>query len=167
MLSLISSLGGLLLSGLPNLLAFFQDRADKDQERALAKMQMERELALAARGFAAQERIEEIRVEQIATQSQAQMQNAALDHDKKLMERASPWVVNINAMVRPAVTFIFVFELVAINASLAWYAYTHTGTITNLQELIAFSDALFTDGEEAMLAGIVSFWFGSRSWGKK
>lgn len=167
MLSLISSLGGLLISGLPSLLGFFQDRADKKQELELARMQTERELALAERGFIAQQKVEEIRTEQIATQAQAQMQNAALDHDKKLMERASPWVVNVNAMVRPWVTAIFVLELVAINASLAWYAFTHPGTINNMQELITFSDALFTESELALLSGIISYWFGSRSWGKK
>ena len=52
MLSLISTLGGLLISGLPKLLDFFQNKADQKHELALARMQTERELALAAQGFA-------------------------------------------------------------------------------------------------------------------
>jgi len=47
MLSLLSTLGGLLISGLPKVLDFFQDKADKKHEMELARVQTERELALA------------------------------------------------------------------------------------------------------------------------
>jgi hypothetical protein len=53
MLSLFSTLGGLLISGLPKLLDFYQDKSDKKQELELARIQTERELALAERGFIA------------------------------------------------------------------------------------------------------------------
>ena len=76
MLSLFSTLGGLLISGLPKLLDFFQNQADQKHELALARMQTERELQMAAAGFAAQERIEEIRTDQVAMQSEAQMTEA-------------------------------------------------------------------------------------------
>jgi uncharacterized membrane protein len=76
MLSLISTLGGLLISGLPKLLEHFQNKADQRHELALASLQNERELALAAQGFAAQARVEEIRTEQVAMQTQAQMAEA-------------------------------------------------------------------------------------------
>ncbi len=33
---------------------------------------------------------------------------AAYDHDKKIMEEASRWVVNFVGTVRPMVTYIFV-----------------------------------------------------------
>jgi multidrug resistance efflux pump len=94
MLSLFSTIGGLLVSGLPSLLGFFQDKSDKAHELELAKMQTERELQMMERGFIAQQKVEEIRTDQIEMQTAAQMQNAALDHDKKVMERASTWVVN-------------------------------------------------------------------------
>lgn len=42
MLSLISTLGGLLISGLPKLLDYFQNKADQKHELALAKIQTER-----------------------------------------------------------------------------------------------------------------------------
>jgi hypothetical protein len=66
MLSLISTLGGLLISGLPKLLEFFQNKSDQKHELALARLQNERELALAAQGYAAQQKIEEIRTDQCA-----------------------------------------------------------------------------------------------------
>jgi hypothetical protein len=78
MLSLISTLGGLLISGLPKLLEFFQNKADQAHELRLASLQNERELALAAQGFAAQAHIEEIRTEQVAMQTQADMVVKAL-----------------------------------------------------------------------------------------
>ena len=104
MLSLISTLGGLLISGLPKLLEHFQNKADQRHELALARVQTERELALAAAGFAAQARIEEIRTEQVAMQSEAQMTEAALKHDEKVLEKASQWVANYVGTVRPTVT---------------------------------------------------------------
>jgi hypothetical protein len=47
MLSLISSAIGFFASGLPQVLNFFQDKADKAQELKLAQIQTDRELALA------------------------------------------------------------------------------------------------------------------------
>jgi len=57
MLSLFSTLGGLLISGLPKLLEYFQNKSDQKHELALAQVQTERDLAMAAAGFAAQARV--------------------------------------------------------------------------------------------------------------
>lgn len=168
MLSLVSSIFGFLMSGLPKVLEFFQDRADKAHEKELAKLQTERELALAAQGFVAQQKIEEIKTEQIAIQADADRQGNALDHDKAIMERASGWVVNINGLVRPAVTFIFVIELVAINLGLAYFLLFKEGLGTlTVDQFIQASNIIFSEDEMALLSGIISFWFGSRQWGKK
>ena len=167
MLSLISTLGGLLISGLPRFLDFFQDKSDKKHELALAQMQTERELALAREGFLAQQRIEEIRTDQVAMQTEAQMQNAALAHDEKIMEKASPWIVNYVGTVRPTVTYIFVLELVAINMFLAWNIFVMPGVITNMDDVVKMANVVFSEDEMAMLGGIIGFWFGSRGWSKK
>jgi hypothetical protein len=167
MLSLISTLGGLLISGLPKLLEFFQNKADQKHELALARIQTERELALAAQGFAAQQRIEEVRSEQVAMQTEAQMTEAALRHDEKVLESASRWVANYVGTVRPTVTYIFVLELVAINTFMAWYLYTHPTLITSIDDVIRYADLIFSSDEMAMLGGIIGFWFGSRGWNKK
>jgi hypothetical protein len=167
MLSLISTLGGLLISGLPKLLEFFQNKADQKHELALARVQTERELQLAAAGFAAQARVEEIRTEQVAMQAEAQMTEAALAHDAKVLEKASTWVSSYVGTVRPTVTYIFVLELVLINAFMAWYLYQHPGLIRNIDDVILYSDLIFSSDEMAMLGGIIGFWFGSRNWAKK
>ena len=167
MLSLLSTLGGLLISGLPKIIELFQQRQDQKHELALLAMQKERELALAAQGFAAQAKVEEIKVEQMSIQTEAQMTQAALDHDKKILDTASKWVANYVGTVRPTVTYLFVFELIAINFGIAWYAFHTPGLITTVTDFVKITDVIFTEDEMAMLGGIIGFWFGSRGWKKK
>jgi hypothetical protein len=174
MLSLFSTLGGLLISGLPKLLEFFQNKADQKHELALAQVQTERELQMAAAGFAAQARVEEIRTEQVAMQTNAQMAEAeagmvrgAQDHDKAVLDKASTWVANYIGTVRPTVTYIFVVELVCINIFLCYYLYTNPGLISSMDDVLRYADIIFSPDEMAMLGGIIGFWFGSRTWGKK
>lgn len=166
MFSLISTLGGLLISGLPKILELFQDKADKAHELELAKMQTEREMQMLERGYIAQAKVEEIRSDQIMMQTEADMTKAAYEHDAKLMERASSWVVNFNAVIRPLVTVIFVSELVLINIGITAYMFIHNEIITNVDDLIKATDIIFSSDEMAMLGGIIGFWFGSRNWKK-
>lgn len=167
MLSLLSTLGGLLISGLPKLLEYFQNKSDQKHELELARIQTERELQLAAAGFAAQARIEEVRLDQIHLQTDAQMTEAALKHDEKVLEKASKWVANYVGTVRPTITYIFVLELVCINAFMAFYLWQHPQLIQSIDDVIKYSDLIFSSDEMAMLGGIIGFWFGSRGWQKK
>ena len=167
MLSLLSTLGGLLISGLPKLLEYFQNKADQKHELALAQVQTDRELKLAAAGFAAQAKMEEIRTEQVQMQTDAQMTEAALAHDAKVLEKAASWVSSYVGTVRPTVTYIFVLELVAINAFMAIYLWSHPNLIGSIDDVIKYADLIFSEDEMAMLGGIIGFWFGSRGWGKK
>jgi hypothetical protein len=167
MLSLISTLGGLLISGLPKLLEFFQNKSDQKHELALARLQNERELALAAQGYAAQQRIEEIRTDQVMMQTEAQMTEAALKHDEQVLEKAHKWVASYVGTVRPTVTYIFVIELVLINAFMAVYLWNHPDLIKSIDDVVKYSSLIFSSDEMAMLGGIIGFWFGSRQWSKK
>lgn len=167
MLSLFSTLGGLLISGLPKLLEFFQNKADQKHELALARVQTERELQLAAAGFAAQARVEEIRTEQVAMETNARMTEAALAHDEKVLDRASQWVASYVGTVRPTVTYIFVAELVLINGFMCYYLWEHPGLIRSIDDVILYSELVFSSDEMAMLGGIIGYWFGSRGWSKK
>ena len=174
MLSLISTLGGLLISGLPKLLEYFQNKSDQKHELELARVQTERDLQLAAAGFAAQARVEEIRTEQVAMQTQAQMAEAeaemvrgAQEHDKAVLAKASTWVANYIGTVRPTVTYIFVFELVCINIFLCVYLWNNPSLIGGIDDVLKYADIVFSEAEMVMLSGIVSFWFGSRNWSKK
>jgi hypothetical protein len=167
MLSLISTLGGLLVSGLPKLLDFAQNKSDQKHELQLARLQNERDVQMMREGFIAQQRVEEIRTEQVAMQTEAQMTQAALAHDEKVLDRASKWVANYVGTVRPTVTYIFVAELVFINIAYTLYVFMHPGMIQTMDDLIRVSEIIFSDDEMAMLGGIIGFWFGSRQWNKK
>ena len=161
MLSLISSLMGFAAGGLPKVLDFVQDRGDKKHELAMMAANREREIALAREGFVAQARVEEIKTEQIAMQTQAQEKLAMWKHDMKIGEGASTWVINLRASVRPMVTYLFVGLLIVVDVAGIWYAYS-TG--------VAFAQAMemvFSDDEMAILAAIISFWFGSQAFQKK
>jgi hypothetical protein len=161
MLSLISSLMGFAAGGLPKLIDVYQDRGDKKHELAMMAANREREIALAKEGFVAQARVEEIRTEQVAMQTQAQEKLAMWKHDMKIGEGASTWVINLRASVRPVVTYLFVGLLIVVDVAGIWYAYS-TG--------VAFAEAIeviFSDDEMAMLAAILSFWFGSQAFNKK
>ncbi len=161
MLSLISSLMGFAAGGLPKVLDFVQDRGDKKHELAMMAANREREIALAREGFIAQARVEEIKTEQIEMQTQAQEKLAMWKHDMKIGEGGSTWVINLRASVRPVVTYIFVLLLVVVDVAGIWYAYS-TG--------VAFAEAMdmvFSDDEMAILAAIISFWFGSQAFSKK
>jgi hypothetical protein len=152
---------GFAAGGLPKVLDFVQDRGDKKHELAMMAANREREIALAREGFVAQARVEEIKTEQIEMQTQAQEKLAMWKHDMKIGEGASTWVINLRASVRPVVTYIFVGLLVVVDVAGIWYAYS-TG--------VAFAEAMdmvFSDDEMAILAAIISFWFGSQAFNKK
>ena len=166
MLSLISTLGGLLLSSLPKFLELFQSKQDQKHEAELARIQTERELALAAQGFAAQAKVEELRTDQVSMQTEAAMTQAAYAHDAKVLEKAASWVSTYIGTVRPTITYLFVLELVFINAGLGWYVWTHPSMITSVEDLIKVGNEIFSDDEMAMLGGIIGYWFGSRGYKK-
>jgi hypothetical protein len=152
---------GFAAGGLPKVLDFVQDRGDKKHELALMAANREREIALAKEGFIAQARVEEIKTDQIAMQTQAQEKLAMWKHDMKIGEGASTWVINLRASVRPVVTYLFVGLLIVVDVAGIWYAYS-TG--------VAFAEAMdmvFSDDEMAILAAIISFWFGSQAFSKK
>lgn len=161
MMTMISTFLSFLAGGLPKILQLFQDRQDKKHEIAILAMQKERELELAARGFAAQANIEEIKTEQIAMQTAAEERVALYQHDMEIGKGASQWMINLRASVRPVVTYIFVLELVAINIAGVWYAYT-----TGIPFAIAMEN-VFSDDEMLILSSIIAFWFGTQAFGKK
>jgi len=160
MLSILSGLLGIFSSGLPNLLSFFQQRGDQKHEQTMAKLQMEQQLAMAEKGFQSQERIEEIKLQEVEAETYVQERTALYDHDKTLMEKASQSTVDLNARVRPYVAFTFVGLLVFTDvAGLIWAIWT--GVDFGLA-----MDEVFSDQEMAIVASIIGFYFGSRQWEK-
>jgi hypothetical protein len=171
MMTLISTAISFLMGGLPKILDFFQDRADKAHELALAKMQTERELELRKAGFEVQERVEHIQTEQIQIQSDAQSKQTLINaqqaemqalyaHDMSLNEGTSTWVKNFRALVRPIITYGFFFLLVAIDAGLFMYGWNRN------TDFVQLADLLWDNETQALFASIIAFHFGGRAFGK-
>jgi len=171
MLTLLSTLISFLMGGLPKILDFFQDKADKLHELQLARLQIERELEMRKLGFEAQERVEHIRSEQLATESaanttqaligaqQAEMQ-AIYAHDTFLNEGTSQWMRNLRASVRPVITYGFFFLLLFVDVGLFSYGW-HKGE--NFETL---ANMLWDSDTQALFASIIAFHFGGRAFGK-
>jgi hypothetical protein len=171
MLTLLSTLISFLMGGLPKLLEFFQDRADKKHEMALAQLQIQRELEMRKLGFEAQERVEHIHSQQLEIETksadkqslisaqQAEMQ-AIYAHDMSLNEGTSQWMKNLRASVRPVITYGFFFLLVGIDCALVYHGFT---TNVSFEDM---SDQLWDDETQALFASIIAFHFGGRAFGK-
>jgi len=160
MMALVSTILGFASGGLPKVLDYFQDKGDKRHELLLMAAQREQELAMAKEGFVAQAKVEAIKTEQIAMQTQAQEKLAMWKHDMKIGEGASTWVINLRASVRPIVTYLFVGLLIVVDVAGIWYAYS-TGV-----PFAAAMDMVFSDDEMSILAAIIAFHFGGRAFNK-
>jgi hypothetical protein len=159
------------MGGLPKILEFFQGRQDKAHELALAQLQIQRELEMRKLGFEAQERVEHIRSEQLATESaantsqmligaqQAEMQ-AIYAHDTSLNEGTSQWMKNLRASVRPVITYGFFFLLVFVDIAGFWYGYYMSVPFNDLLQM------LWDNETQALFASIIAFHFGGRAFGK-
>ena len=160
MLSIISGLLGIGSSALPSILGFFQQKGDQKHEMAMARLQTEREAAMAAAGFASQEKIEAIKLDEIEVQTYAQEREALYNHDMKMMDKASQATVDLNAKVRPYIAFTFVGLLVFVDiAGLIWAICTGV-------QFDAAMNLVFSDDEMAIVSSIIGFYFGSRQWEK-
>jgi len=157
MLTLFTTLVSFLAGGLPKLLGFFQDRADKSHELTMARLQTERELELRKAGFEAQQRVEEIKVEGQAIEAEASERAALYAHDIAIGQGASQWMINLRAGVRPILTYGFfgLFAFVEVGGFIyAWH------------RDIAFDvliQKLWDDDSQIIFASIISFHFGGRA----
>jgi nitrogen fixation-related uncharacterized protein len=161
MLSILSSILGFATAGLPSILGFFQQKGDQAHEREMAQLQMQQQLAMAEKGYASQERQAEINLEGTYAETYAQEREALYEHDAKLVQDAAPWVKTLNACVRPMVAFSFVGLLLFVDIAGFWWA-VHTG-----QDFGKSMDIIFSNDEMSIVASIIGFYFGSRTWEKK
>ena len=136
MITLLGSLLGFISSTFPDLLKLFRDASDKKHEITLLQMQME----FQAQGH--QERIEEINTQADIAESQALY---------KTYTTGISWVDALNGTVRPVIAYSFFILYTAVkimhfSADLPWL--------------------LWTEEDQAIFAGIISFYFGQRAMAK-
>ena len=157
MLTILAALGGLASSLLPDVIhGWFrcrQDAADRAQELAILRLQVEREQAAGRReqAAAAAARLEEIGVQGESAESAA------------LQQRVPPtgvgWVDALNGSVRPVLTYCF-FALFALHLLVQLAA--AAGRIGDAALAQALAQA-WSEEVQGLFAGILGFWFGNRS----
>jgi hypothetical protein len=121
---------------------------------------MERSLAMAEKGFASQEKIEELKTEQVSMDTYTQERVALYKNDEASAEGASTWVINLRASVRPIITYIFVTILLVVDFVGLYWAISSGHNYAEAMHIV------FSNEEMAILASIIGFWFGSRHWEK-
>lgn len=163
MFTLLTTIISFLAGNTPKFLDFFQDRSDKKHELALAQLQMQQQLELQRAGFVAQRELEEVRLDEYRVQADVDKYSAfvsdiqnARDNDTEAAKGASRWVINVRALVRPAITFglfcIFLFvEL------FGFFYFYHNGV-----DPIKAVRALWNSETQIIWASIIGFYFGTR-----
>lgn len=149
MLTLLGSLLGFISSTFPDLLKFWQDKQDRKHELQILDRQMEQ------MRLGHNQRLDEIAINADVSQSLA-----LYKHDS--LPSGVTWVDGLRASVRPMITYGFFILF-------AWVKLSAVVLLMN-QGGLNINEALIQiwDGEtQALFAGILSFWFGSRSLAKR
>ena len=149
MLTLLGSLLGFISSTFPDLLKFWQDKQDRKHELQILDRQMEQ------MRLGHTQRLDEIAINADVSQSLA-----LYKHDSQ--PSGVTWVDGLRASVRPMITYGFFILF-------AWVKLSAVVLLMN-QGGLSINEALVQiwDGEtQALFAGILSFWFGSRSLAKR
>lgn len=143
MITLLGSLLGFFSAAFPELLKLWRDRADRAHELAILDRQMEMQKA------GAQQRLEEIRIGADALEAQALYQT---------YHTHIPWVDALNGTVRPVLAYAFFF----LYASVKWAALLAMLSMSAMTLSGAWVQ-LWQEEDQAIFAGIISFYFGSRA----
>ena len=136
MITLLGSLLGFLSAAFPDFLKLFRDSQDRKHELTILEMQLEQQK------LGASQRLEEI---------QTNADTAEALELYKTYSTGIHWVDALNGTVRPVIAYSF-FALYAVVKIMQYSA--------NLPWL------LWTEDDQAIFAGIISFYFGQRAMSK-
>lgn len=145
MIVLLSSLIGFLSSGLPAVLKLLQDRTDKAHELAIMQLQIQ-----------AQKETNTAQLQAIQTQADLQEVIAIHNNDRP----TNTWIDTLNASVRPVIAYCFFLSYVLTRI----FIYQHLSDDGASFDLIV--ETLWDDQDMSILAGILSFYYGSRVYDK-
>jgi len=145
MLSLLGSLLGFGTSFLPKVMDYFQDKQDKAHELDMMDKQLAQQEVLGA------QKLQLVNVEADIAETKGLIQ-----HDAALQKRASQFIVNLAASVRPVITYLLFIEFATLTGLLAG------GYIDN-----GMYSLIWNNEFQAIWAAVVSFWFGARTMARK
>lgn len=163
MFTLFTTVISFLAGNTPKFLEFFQNRNDQKHELELARLQMTQQLELQKAGFVAQKELEEIKFEEVKTQTASDDYKARLSdinsarlNDIETSKGASQLVIDLRASVRPAITFGLFAIFLFIEIFSCWYA-AHTGVGYSIAKPL-----LWDKETQIIWASIIGFYFGTR-----
>ena len=149
MLTILGSLLGFGSSMLPKLFEFIQDRADRAHELAIIDRQME-QMKLGS----------SLKLEEINAKADIAETKAIYKHDASI--KPATWVDNLRGSVRPIVTYLLLLTFIGIQAA-GFYMLVNVEGAAVYEAIMAINSENF----QAMLAAVISFWFGSRAMNRK
>ena len=144
MITLLASMVGFIGLIVPEILKFFKDQNDKKHELQI----MDRQIAHSKHGQS--QILEEIQI------SKDILEQASLYSTYK---SGICWVDALNATVRPVLAYSFFI----MYASVKFIQYQ---AILSTAPLIEYINIIWTLEDQAIFAGIISFYFGQRTFGK-
>lgn len=149
---ILEGLFGALLGGImrlaPEVIKFFNSKADNDHEYRMYQLQTE--LVKVKGEFAVEEKYVDYSVAQMGALSEAYKEQAAA------VSKASQWVANASAMVRPGVTYAIFGLYAAFKISAVVLGVSTGQPWTEVFSIWGMDDM-------AMLNMIISYWFVGRS----
>lgn len=152
---LLETLGGSLLGGLfrlaPEAMKLFDRKGERAHELRMFEAQVDLEKT---RGAA--------KLEEIGAANTGAIDSAAMQaFSEAIRAQAQPtgvkWVDAANALVRPGVTYALVVLYLSAKGMVAWVAYQGGASIEQL------AGALYGVEDQALLAGILNYWFLDRT----
>jgi len=145
MITLLGSLLGFATSFAPKLLGVFSEGRDRAHELKVMEFQMR---MMQAQG--------DTRMEEMRLAADAKDLEWSRRSEISGLQNASKWVVNLSATVRPVITYVFFIEFVALTVML------YLGGLSLEQY-----HAIWSLPMQGIWAGVISFWFGSRTFNRK
>ena len=144
MTTLLATLLGFISSAFPDLLKIWRDSADRKHELEILQLQMQQQ----EKGHI--NRLDEINVQADISESRALY---------KTYSTGVRWVDSLNGTVRPILAYTFFL----LYTSVKWAQISMLLNTTTLQEALPL---VWQMEDQAIFAGIISFYFGQRAMSK-
>ena len=141
MITLLASLAGFISSLIPEIMKYFVDKSDKQHELQILEYQMQ------AQKLKSNGRVEEISALNEASEAQAIY---------KTYKTGISWVDALNGSVRPVLAYSFF----GIYTFVKFLQYKIIALTPNISDVVTI---LWTIDDQAIFAGIISFYFGQRA----
>ena len=145
MLCILGSILGFGSSFLPKILKFLEQKRDQKHELQLMTKQLE-----------IQERLGALKLQEVQAHADIKEIEALHEEQTTMTVASSQWVINLNATVRPLITYCLFVEVAVITVLLAFDIMTESQF-----------DLVWSREFQAIWAAVVSFHFGQRTFSRR